>query len=231
MPINIGTKKNKIYIGDTKVSKVYLGSTKIYSSGSTCTYICNGNTYQEEVDEGASCLSPKTFTPEKSGWQFVGWRRDTAAADSVLSSLVMGESPVTLYAVWHREVPDQETGLTYSGKLDDLSIPVGGNFKATGIVGNVTSIPNATTGVIRVTAYVADTAVRAWLNNPFWPDSMVSGDAKEVEGYPGTNGKQFTVSGTGVLAGHLDISLSWNVTVDVTITKIIRLGYSDHSVG
>ncbi|MDE6641200.1 MAG: hypothetical protein K2K63_11800, partial [Acetatifactor sp.] len=67
MAINIGNKKCQIYIGNTKVSKVYLGSTKIYSSGSTCTYICDGNTYQEEVDGGESCLSPKTFTPAKSG--------------------------------------------------------------------------------------------------------------------------------------------------------------------
>lgn len=110
MSINIGTKKIKIYIGDTKVSKVYLGNTKIYSSGSNCTYICDDNTYQEEVDEGASCLSPKTFTPEKSGWQFAGWRQDAAASGSVLSSLVMGDAPITLYAVFRQTIT-----LSYNG--------------------------------------------------------------------------------------------------------------------
>lgn len=110
MAINIGNKKSKIYIGNAKVSKVYLGSTKIYSSGSTCTYICDGSTYQEEIDEGASCLSPKTFTPTKSGWEFAGWRQDAAANGSVLSSLVMGDAPITLYAVFRQTIT-----LSYNG--------------------------------------------------------------------------------------------------------------------
>ncbi|MDE6638991.1 MAG: InlB B-repeat-containing protein [Acetatifactor sp.] len=110
MAINTGNSKSKIYIGNAKVSKVYLGSTKIYSSGSTCTYICDGNTYQEEVDEGASCLSPKTFTPAKSGWEFAGWRQDTAANGSVLSSLAMGGAPITLYAVFRQTIT-----LSYNG--------------------------------------------------------------------------------------------------------------------
>ena len=102
MAINIGNKKSKIYIGNTKVSKVYLGNTKIYSSGSTCTYICDGNTYQEEVDGGESCLSPKTFTPVKSGYNFVGWREDTIADGSVLSGKLMEGDPITLYAVFRK---------------------------------------------------------------------------------------------------------------------------------
>ncbi|MDE6638988.1 MAG: InlB B-repeat-containing protein [Acetatifactor sp.] len=101
MVLNVG---NKIYIGNTKVLKIYLGSTKIYSSDSTCTYICDGNTYQEEVDQGASCLSPKTFTPTKDGWEFAGWRQDTEANGSVLSSLTMGDAPVTLYAVFRQTI-------------------------------------------------------------------------------------------------------------------------------
>ena len=110
MSVNIGNKKSKIYIGSTKVSKVYLGSRKIYSSGSTCTYICDGNTYQEEVDEGASCLSPKTVTPAKDGWEFAGWRQDTEANGNVLSSLTMGDAPITLYAVFRQTIT-----LSYNG--------------------------------------------------------------------------------------------------------------------
>lgn len=74
---------------------------KIYSSGNIVTYYVESNiSYQEEVDEGASCLSPKTFTPAKSGWTFVGWRVDKTANATVLTSKVMGDEPITLYAVF-----------------------------------------------------------------------------------------------------------------------------------
>lgn len=73
MAIRIGNQKVKLYIGNTPVKKAYLGATLVYSRGSTCTYyVDSGTVYTEEVDEGASCLSPKTFTPAKSGWTFVG---------------------------------------------------------------------------------------------------------------------------------------------------------------
>lgn len=108
MAINIGNKKSKIYIGNAKVSKVYLGSTKIYSSGSTCTYICDGSTYREEVDDGESCLSPKTFAPEKSGWKFAGWTLDTNAgediADKIINELYMEGDELTLYAVFKQDI-------------------------------------------------------------------------------------------------------------------------------
>lgn len=108
MAINIGNKKSKIYIGNTKVSKVYLGNTKIYSSGSTCTYICDGNTYQEEIDDGASCLSPKTFTPAKSGWEFLGWTLDANVgeniADKIITELSMEGEELTLYAIFKQDI-------------------------------------------------------------------------------------------------------------------------------
>ena len=110
MAINTGNSNSKIFIGNAKVSKIYLGNTKIYSSSSTCTYICDGNTYQEAVDGGESCLSPKTFTPAKDGWEFAGWRQDTAANGNVLSSLTMGDAPITLYAVFRQTIT-----LSYNG--------------------------------------------------------------------------------------------------------------------
>lgn len=91
--------------GDAKVKRAYAGDIKIYSSGSIVTYYVDARlSYQEEVDEGESCLSPKSFTPAKSGWEFVGWRQDTAANGSVLFSKVMGDEPVTLYAVFRKAV-------------------------------------------------------------------------------------------------------------------------------
>ena len=81
-----------VKIGDTRYSP---------ATGNKCTYIVDtGVSYEEEVDSGASCLSPTSFTPTKSGWTFVGWREDTVASSDVLVTKVMGEDPVTLYAVF-----------------------------------------------------------------------------------------------------------------------------------
>ena len=111
MGISIGDTKAKLWLGDTKVQRAYLGDTLVYSSGNTVTYhVDTGSTYQEEVDEGASCLSPKTFTPTKSGWIFAGWRSDSAANPNCYTSYVMGDSPVTLYAVFFQVVT-----LSYNG--------------------------------------------------------------------------------------------------------------------
>lgn len=103
--ICIGAKKSKIYVGSKKVKKIYIGATKTYSAGNWVTYVVDSNTsYSEEVDEGLSILSPSTFTPTKSGWSFVGWRFDTTANGSVISSQTMGDDPITLYAVFSQTV-------------------------------------------------------------------------------------------------------------------------------
>ena len=95
----------KLYYGGIKIRKMALGNRKVYSSGNMATYhVDTGISYTEEVEEGASCLSPGTFTPEKEGWEFAGWRQDTAAEGEVLGSLVMGEDPITLYALFKQDV-------------------------------------------------------------------------------------------------------------------------------
>lgn len=111
MSIYIGTKKSKLFLGNKKIKKIYIGTEKVYSSGSIVTYYVDTNiVYQEEVDSEATCLSPKTFTPAKSGYTFVGWREDTTASSSVLTSKVMGDSPITLYAVFKQTIT-----LSYNG--------------------------------------------------------------------------------------------------------------------
>ena len=105
MSVYIGSKKAKLYLGNNKIKKMYSGENKIYSSGSIVTYYVDENvSYVEEVDSGESCLNPTTFTPTKNDWTFVGWREDTTASGSVLSSKIMGDSPITLYAVFKRTV-------------------------------------------------------------------------------------------------------------------------------
>lgn len=105
MPILTENKDIKLMCSDHKVAKIYCQNEVIYSSGNIVTYhVSPGVTYQEEVDEGASCLSPKTFTPSLSGWTFVGWRGDASANANVHQSLVMGDAPITLYAVFRQAV-------------------------------------------------------------------------------------------------------------------------------
>lgn len=105
MAIMLGAHKPKFQCGSLKVKKIYKGTAQVYSSGNIVTYhVDTGITYQEEVDEGASCLSPKTFIPAKSGWTFVGWRSDASANANVHQSLGMGDDPVVLYAVFRQAV-------------------------------------------------------------------------------------------------------------------------------
>lgn len=109
MPIMCENSKIKLLSADG-IKKIYCQNTVIYSTGNIVTYVTGNGTYKEEVEEGASCLSPKTFTPALSGWTFIGWRTDTAANGSVLGSLTMGEAPVTLYAVFRQTIT-----LSYNG--------------------------------------------------------------------------------------------------------------------
>ncbi len=67
--------------------------------GYKVTYIVNGSTYTELVQNGESCLSPKTFTPSLSDAKFLGWSASSSSTN-VLSSKVMNGTPITLYAVW-----------------------------------------------------------------------------------------------------------------------------------
>lgn len=112
MGVMIGSNKLKgCRAGNKKVKKIMRGNQKIWSAGNIVTYhVDTGTTYQEEVDEGASCLSPKTFTPQKSGWTFVGWREDAEANGAVLSSKIMADSPVTFYAIFQQTIT-----LSYAG--------------------------------------------------------------------------------------------------------------------
>ncbi len=101
----LGASGYKGYLGAVKMRKGYIGATRVYSAGNMVTYhVDSGVTYQEEVDDGATCLSPKTFTPAKSGWEFVGWRINANAINDVYTNKVMGDNPITLYAVFRKLV-------------------------------------------------------------------------------------------------------------------------------
>lgn len=114
----IGATAYRFYIGDGKIKAGYLGTARVYSAGSTVTYVVDsGITYTEEVDSGASCLSPKTFTPSRSGWNFVGWRSGIEATAEVYNSLIMGDSPITLYAVFSQTITVTYQGIATESKF------------------------------------------------------------------------------------------------------------------
>lgn len=110
MAIYTGASKSKLFTGNAKVKRMYLGNDKIYSAGNIVTYIVDTNiSYQEEIDEGNSVLSPTAFNPSKAGWTFAGWRTDKTAS-TPLSSMIMGDNPITLYAVFTQTIT-----LSYNG--------------------------------------------------------------------------------------------------------------------
>ena len=112
----IGSNTYKCFLGNVKMKKGYIGGTRVYSAGEIVTYIIDtGITKQEEVDEGSSTLSPKTFTPSKTGWTFIGWRSDKTANGSVLTSKIMGDSPITLYAVFRQTITVSYAGNGHTG--------------------------------------------------------------------------------------------------------------------
>ncbi|MBO5922801.1 MAG: InlB B-repeat-containing protein [Bacteroidaceae bacterium] len=84
---------------------------KLYSAGNIVTYIIDVGVQPvtAEVDEGTSCLAT-SFKPTKNGWDFVGWRKDGAATGSVETNVIMGDAPITLYAVYQQKVT-----LSYNG--------------------------------------------------------------------------------------------------------------------
>lgn len=112
MQTNInGVKYKKIYIRKKPTDdyvlykKAYVDGVQTYSAGNPVTYYVDSSTiYTEEVEFETSCLSPKTFTPTKTGWTFVGWREDKTASGTVLTSKVMGDSPIVLYAVFSQNI-------------------------------------------------------------------------------------------------------------------------------
>lgn len=106
MPIMTENKKTKIMIGEPdKLRKIWSEQSVVYSSGNICYYhITTTNIVQVEIDEGDSCIPYKGSTPTLSGWTFVGWRSDTNPDPSVLSSKIMGEDPIHLYAVFRQTV-------------------------------------------------------------------------------------------------------------------------------
>lgn len=91
------------------IKEAYLGKDLVYSRTpgivtATITYnVDSGESYTEKIKLDQTILSPSTFVPEKSGYDFVGWREDTEASEYVLTESYATEKK-TLYAVFKKVV-------------------------------------------------------------------------------------------------------------------------------
>ena len=96
-------------------------------------YVDTGTVYTAKIKKGADALSGLTFSPTLSGWTFVGWREDTAASNSVLSSEIVGSKDITLYAVFKKTVT-----LTYYSTSSTKHTATGTRYYNNGNIANPT---------------------------------------------------------------------------------------------
>lgn len=89
-----------------KIGQAWYENQLVYQSAFNVTYVVDeGVEYVEKVKPNTSMLSPTTFTPEKSGYEFLGWRRDTTASEDILTDEnALATEHTTLYAVFRQTV-------------------------------------------------------------------------------------------------------------------------------
>ena len=97
--------KNTTFDG-YKVKKWIHDDVTIFNAGTIAvTYHVDSDVqYTEDRNNGDNSLSPNSFTPSKTGYDFVGWREDSTANSTVLTSKVVENSPITLYAVFKKAI-------------------------------------------------------------------------------------------------------------------------------
>lgn len=176
MAVYLGsTKIKEFYLGASKIKQAYLGASPLFVSAQPVTYyVDTGTSYVENVEPGQTVLSPQSFTPTKSGYTFVGWREDTVASGTVISSKVMEDAPITLYAVFSQTF----TLTTYNGS-NTASTANGNQYYNNGNIVNPTFTlsENAlsgwnkagwTTDASGYTAYLNDGATVTLSSNSTW---------------------------------------------------------------
>lgn len=117
---------------NTNPKTFIFNNSTVWRAARKVTYYVDTNVkYEEDVMIGNTVLSPTTFTPSKSGWTFLGWREDTTASGDVLSSKIMGDEPITLYAVFKQTVT-----LTYYNNSTSKSTTNGNKYYNNGNIQN-----------------------------------------------------------------------------------------------
>ena len=107
--VYIGNSGYKLNVGNVKVKRGYIGNRLFYTGAIKVYYHIDSIgplVYMEEVEEGSTCLSPRSFNPNglKPGHTFYGWRADEIPSSVVFDNLIAGEEDIHLYAVYKKDI-------------------------------------------------------------------------------------------------------------------------------
>ncbi len=113
-----GTTCTDIKYNDTILDKVIYDDVVVYERTRTVTYYSEStNTKTAQVVPGSNVDLSSSYAASKSGWTFVGWRKDKTASGTVESSITMGNNPLSLYAVYRASVTVSYNGNGGSGSV------------------------------------------------------------------------------------------------------------------
>ncbi|CCY46219.1 unknown [Firmicutes bacterium CAG:822] len=181
--------------------------------------------YGEEID-----LTP---TATKSGWTFVGWNTNKDATTG-LSSLTMGDSNVTLYAIYRKEA--RTITITFNKNGSTSQTPSGGSANTANTLTQSCTI-----------AAVYNNATQANSCNITSPTINPSSNTPTVVGYntsascnittPSITRSGFTITGWGTSASatsaavkvNTSVAISSNITYYAVTSKVVTVTYSKGS--
>ena len=132
MPLKYnGTQPTEIKYNGTSLTDVKYGSTVVWRKRTVTYYSETGTTKTATYIEGQAISLSANYAVAKSGYSFVGWRQDRSASSSVISSLSMGSSNVSLYAVYRKSIT-----VTYYNNSTSATSTSGYQYYNTGNVTN-----------------------------------------------------------------------------------------------
>ena len=132
MPLKYnGTQPTEIKYNGTSLTDVKYGSTVVWRKRTVTYYSETGTTRTATYIEGQAISLSSSYAFSKSGYSFVGWRQDRSASSSVISSLTMGSSNVSLYAVYRKSIT-----VTYYNNSTSATSTSGYQYYNTGNVTN-----------------------------------------------------------------------------------------------
>lgn len=185
------------------------GDTGNENTGNTVTYVVSGNYYEEQIDNGASVLNPTVVNPYLEGAEFLGWSRNSYS-ETVETYLTMGDSPVTLYAVF--QYNDYNTGFTcgeWIGEQPTTLYSIDQNkYSSHTVTAKITDVTfdNGTTGRVECYANVDGIEVRGFYSHNI--DSEIFEEPEDgnngTDLYPGYGGIDFTITADGDLTAWLE---------------------------
>ena len=132
MPLKYNnTQPTEIKYNGTSLTDVKYGSTVVWRKRTVTYYSETGTTRTATYIEGQAISLSANYAVAKSGYSFVGWRQDRSASSSVISSLTMGSSNVSLYAVYQKSIT-----VTYYNNSTSATSTSGYQYYNTGNVTN-----------------------------------------------------------------------------------------------